>query len=161
VRSGNPHSWAVPLRNRCTAVSRELEQQRASVLAKRSVMYRMHARLECRVGRWMYDSDCVCKIRQSHGDLDLLLSQATAVNESFQDLIARIVGAMSNSRLSLVYGPVKKTDRVMQKLVRKYRRDTAAITDLIRCTLLVEALKDVPAVLPARCRWPPTPRPAA
>jgi len=46
------------------------------------------------------------------------------------------VGKSQPARLKR--GPVKKPQRAIEKVIRSYRRDTARLTDLVRCTCVVE-----------------------
>eukprot|EP00290_Baffinella_frigidus_P042402 CAMPEP_0180299312 /NCGR_PEP_ID=MMETSP0988-20121125/22016_1 /TAXON_ID=697907 /ORGANISM="non described non described, Strain CCMP2293" /LENGTH=99 /DNA_ID=CAMNT_0022279051 /DNA_START=1 /DNA_END=297 /DNA_ORIENTATION=+ len=55
--------------------------------------------------------------------------------------------AGSRPTLALKRGPIKKPDRALQKLVRVYGRDVAMLTDLVRCTVLAEDLKQVEALM--------------
>jgi len=93
------------------------------------------------------------------------------VNEPFLDLMASLVaspnaadgkgwgvararsggwtvgGGSARPALALKRGPVKKPDRALQKLVRVYGRDVAMLTDLVRCTVLAEDLRQVEALM--------------
>ena len=48
-----------------------------------------------------------------------------------------------SSGLEFVVGPVKQPMRILQKLVRKYRRDVGCLTDLVRCTVIADSQKNV------------------
>ncbi|KAJ1468476.1 hypothetical protein T484DRAFT_1984147, partial [Baffinella frigidus] len=70
------------------------------------------------------------------------------VNEPFLDLMASLVaGPNGADGLVLKRGPVKKPDRALQKLVRVYGRDVAMLTDLVRCTVVAEDLRQVEALM--------------
>ncbi|KAJ1472098.1 hypothetical protein T484DRAFT_1976202, partial [Baffinella frigidus] len=70
------------------------------------------------------------------------------VNEPFLDLMASMVAGPNDAdALALMRGPVKKPDRALQKLVRVYGRDVAMLTDLVRCTVLAEDLRQVEALM--------------
>ena len=51
------------------------------------------------------------------------------------------------ARAKLERGPVKRPDRALQKVVRKFYRDPRCLTDLIRCSILVDSIRDVKLVL--------------
>lgn len=75
------------------------------------------------------------KIAQRCEDLDQLYSHATAINDTFHDMIAEWI-SYSNAPGELVRGPIKQPRRAIQKCFRSYRRDPRALTDLVRCTVL-------------------------
>jgi hypothetical protein len=66
------------------------------------------------------------------------------VNEPFLDTVSDIVQELNNGadNLQLIRGPIKKPERALQKLVRLYNRDAAALTDLVRCTVVVDGLHE-------------------
>mmetsp|Transcript_47846 Transcript_47846/g.109088 ORF Transcript_47846/g.109088 Transcript_47846/m.109088 type:complete len:174 (+) Transcript_47846:178-699(+) len=45
----------------------------------------------------------------------------------------------------MIPGPIKRPDRAIQKIVRSYLRDAALVTDLVRCTVVLETLAQVQA----------------
>ncbi|KAJ1467762.1 hypothetical protein T484DRAFT_2327623 [Baffinella frigidus] len=110
--------------------------------------------LNQRAGRWSLRGHTI-KARQAHGDIDLLFREATTVNEPFLDLISALVAGTGSTDgpagesdaagagMALKRGPVKKPARALQKLVRLYGRDVAMLTDLVRCTVLAEDLRQV------------------
>jgi hypothetical protein len=55
------------------SIQDELLKQRSAALRRCSSFGRLHAHLCCHVGRWTLHN--VCKLRQAHGNLDLLVSQ--------------------------------------------------------------------------------------
>jgi len=80
------------------------------------------------------------------------------VNEPFLDLMASLVAGVGSTdgesddakpRMVLKRGPVKKPARALQKLVRLYGRDVAMLTDLVRCTVVAEDLRQVGALMAA------------
>jgi len=101
--------------------------------------------LEERSGRWSLRGEG--KGRQEESNLDLLMRHAGTVNEAFQDLISEISfnGCSVNRRAGLEFltGPVKQPMRILEKLVRKYRRDVGCLTDLVRCTVVADSLVEV------------------
>ncbi|KAJ1495814.1 hypothetical protein T484DRAFT_3099726 [Baffinella frigidus] len=125
---------------------------------------RVMAFLHQYVGRWSLRGGRD-KARQRHGDIDLLFHEAAVINEPFLDLMASLLAgvkavdgeemrfcsgseewigeALALRGLALKRGPIKKPDRALQKLVRVYGRDVAMLTDLVRCTVVAEDLKQV------------------
>jgi len=82
------------------------------------------------------------KPRQQLQDLDLLFRQARIINSHFLDWVKSWdewgVGLVRH-----VAGPVKHAQRAIQKCVRTYFRDPAAISDLVRCTVVYEDIVGV------------------
>jgi hypothetical protein len=87
------------------------------------------------------------KARQNTIDLDLLMENAGAMNDCFQDLVSDIgfngCSVNRSAGLEFVSGPVKQPMRTLEKLVRTYRRDVACLTDLVRCTVIADSLGNV------------------
>eukprot|EP00961_Rhodomonas_salina_P040556 544842-Rhodomonas_salina.4 len=52
----------------------------------------------------------------------------------------------------VIRGPVKQTERALQKCVRVYRRDPAYLADLVRCTVVFRTISDIELFL--RCTNP-------
>lgn len=50
-------------------------------------------------------------------------------------------------KAKLTRGPIKKPDRSLQKVVRKYFRDARCLTDIVRCVILFESIGDLQIVL--------------
>jgi len=59
--------------------------------------------------------------------------QARILNPHFQDWVRSWAGWDNGA--TYVPGPVKHAKRVIEKYIRAYGRDAAAITDLVRCTV--------------------------
>lgn len=137
-------------------IARELQEQRGQAVRSLGVVGRVMAFLNEHVGRWSLRGHR-SKARQVHGDINLLFNEASMVNEPFLDLMASLVAglggvggeeeASGRHALALKRGPIKKPDRALQKLVRVYGRDVAMLTDLVRCTVLVEDLSQVEALM--------------
>jgi hypothetical protein len=137
-------------------IARELQEQRGQAVRSLGVVGRVMAFLNEHVGRWSLRGHR-SKARQMHGDINLLFNEASMVNEPFLDLMASLVAglggvggeeeASGRPALALKRGPIKKPDRALQKLVRVYGRDVAMLTDLVRCTVLVEDLSQVEALM--------------
>jgi hypothetical protein len=140
----------------CKRITVQLDKQRTEALQRswwsyRFRMYwwspwgRVQAFLEQRVGRWSFLGKV--KLRQESTDLDLLIAKAGAINEKFLDLVSEIAfnGCSANHScgLEFVAGPVKQPMRILQKLVRRYRRDVGRLTDLVRCTVIADSLENV------------------
>jgi hypothetical protein len=109
------------------------------------------------------------KFRQSTYDFDRLFEQASALNSAVHDFLwdlichskplqnattehgrkGSIVGSLSQRTSNcerfpcLIFGPIKKPDRAIQKCVRSYRRDVGCLTDLVRCTIVVETTEQL------------------
>jgi len=157
------------LRRLADRIGQELQKQRRQTVRSLGVLARVMAFLNQRTGRSSVRGDR-CKARQAHGDIDLLFDEASMVNEPFLDMMASVVAGVggvdgegwrevhpgskewtgeSGSRpgLALKRGPVKRPERALQKLVRVYGRDVAMLTDLVRCTVLAEDLRQVEALM--------------
>jgi len=52
-------------------------------------------------------------------------------------------------RAELCRGPVKRPDRALQKVVRRFYRDPRCLTDIVRCCILLESIADVRKALDA------------
>jgi hypothetical protein len=72
-RTQNVEQQVANLREISKSIEDELLKQRSAVLKPCSSFGRLHAHLLCHVGRWTLHN--VCKLRQAHGNLDLLVSQ--------------------------------------------------------------------------------------
>lgn len=81
------------------------------------------------------------KPRQAAQDLDTLFMQARLLNPHFQDWVRSWVGWQDGARH--VPGPVKHLRRVIEKCVRIYGRDAAAVTDFVRCTAIFPTMGGV------------------
>ena len=69
------------------------------------------------------------KYRQRTKNIDLLFEEAATLNDSFLQLIGNeMLGASQSFEWRLVRGPVKRPDRSLQKVVRKYYRDARCLT---------------------------------
>ncbi|KAJ1473643.1 hypothetical protein T484DRAFT_1835297, partial [Baffinella frigidus] len=132
------------LRRLAGGIALELQEQRQLAVRSLRVVRRVMAFLNQRVGRWSLARGHSIKARQAHGNINLLFDEAAMVNEPFLDLIASLVsGIVRNIGLALLRGPVKRPARALQKLVRLYGRDVAMLTDLVRCTVIAEDLRQV------------------
>ena len=106
------------------------------------------------------------KVRQRCSDIVDLFTRATIINDVFQDHFQNIVNGLNARRreagasakseeeerrgdLVMLRGPVKKPERALQKCVRVYRRDTACLTDLVRCTIVAQTIQQVHELLSA------------
>ncbi|KAJ1477114.1 hypothetical protein T484DRAFT_1963970, partial [Baffinella frigidus] len=87
------------------------------------------------------------KAREAHGDIDLLFDEAAMVQAESQEWSTE--PDSSRAGLALERGPVKRPARALQKLVRLYGRDVAMLTDLVRCTVIAEDLRQVEALMEA------------
>jgi len=81
------------------------------------------------------------KPRQAEQDCDILVKQARLLNPHFQDWVPSWAGWGNGAKY--VPGPVKHARRVIEKCVRAYARDAAAVTDLVRCTIVYPSLQGV------------------
>jgi hypothetical protein len=133
----------------CKEITVRLGKQRKEALEMSwwtpPVWGRAKAILEERVGRWSLL--CKGKVRQESTDLDLLMAHAGVINEKFLDLLSEIFfnsySANHSNGLKFNAGPVKQPMRILQKLVRRYRRDVGCLTDLVRCTVIADSLENV------------------
>jgi len=83
------------------------------------------------------------KVRQITSNMDELMDLATEVNYHFQDLVM----AWCPPGTFHIPGPVKRPLRSMQKATRRYRRDLACLTDLVRCTIVCNDITKAAQVL--------------
>ena len=132
------------------AVERELRSQYLAERARVSLHMRQIQNRNKGYGRFAVHEaghDMLGKFRQVSSDLDQLFEQASSLNSAVQDYIADLLIPLQSSSSStsefqrfphLVNGPVKRPDRAIQKCVRSYRRDVGCLTDLVRCTIVVE-----------------------
>ncbi len=124
----------------CKRITALLDQGREEGIQKLTWYGLCIAVLEERVGRWSLL--CKGKARQKITDLDLLMADAGAINEAFQEIISEIsfkcCDVNHSSGLEFIAGPVKQPTRTLQKLVRRYRRDVGCLTDLVRCTVIAD-----------------------
>jgi hypothetical protein len=135
---GNPNA-VTDLAKLCKGITALLDQQRAEALQMLPWYRRVQAHSEQRVGRWSLL--CKGKARQKITDLNLLMTYAGKINESFQDLMYQKI-RNHTSGLEFIAGPVKQPMRTLQKLVRRYKRDVGCLTDLVRCTVVADSLED-------------------
>jgi hypothetical protein len=93
------------------------------------------------------------KLRQSTSDFDRLLEQASSLNWAVHDFLSDLISPLqeaateqgsSSSQFErfpcLKFAPIKQPDRAIQKCVRSYRRNAGCLTDLVRCTIIVETI---------------------
>jgi hypothetical protein len=145
---GNPDA-VTKLAKLCKGITVRLDQQREEALRMLPWYRQGLAYLEQRIGRWSLL--CKGKARQNSSDLDVLMENAGAVNEMFQDLVSDIGFNGSfvhhTTGLEFLAGPVKQPLRTIEKLVRRYRRDVGCLTDLVRCTVIADSLENVESFL--------------
>lgn len=67
--------------------------------------------------------------------------QARVVNPHFHDWVKSWAGW--GNGVEYLSGPVKHAGRVIQKCIRAYGRDVAAISDLVRCTVIYHTMQGV------------------
>ena len=79
------------------------------------------------------------KYLQQIDQLDELFAQARALNFTFQEQLKLWCPVPGK----FIMGPVKHPERAIQKIVRKYRRDVAQLTDCVRCTVVFDTVKEV------------------
>ncbi|EKX43024.1 hypothetical protein GUITHDRAFT_140871 [Guillardia theta CCMP2712] len=115
------------------------------------------------------------KARQRSSDIDQLFAQAASINEPVQQVLSSIVESYLATqthekeqptsvpspaelhatfgeeepvkKFEFVPGPVKQPLRSFQKCIRAYRRDVGLLTDLVRCTFVVEDMQTLLGVL--------------
>ena len=93
------------------------------------------------------------KFRQSTSDFDRLFEQASSLNSAVHDLLSDLISPLQEDATEqdsnsfkfehfpcLKFAPIKQPDRTIQKCVRSYRRDAGCLTDLVRCTIIVETI---------------------
>eukprot|EP00960_Hanusia_phi_P016363 482348-Hanusia_phi.AAC.1 len=78
------------------------------------------------------------KIRQQSTSLEKLFEEAHEVSAAFQGWVSKWnpVGRVEQ-------GKVKSCERAIQKTVRSYHRDASCLTDVVRCTVVVESVSEV------------------
>ena len=82
------------------------------------------------------------KICQVTANADALFEEAAVLNDNFFNFLE------SNLDVGeLCRGPVKKPDRAFQKVARKYYYDPRHLTDLVRCCVVCEYIRDVRRLL--------------
>ncbi len=145
--SNDPEALA-EMTKMCKEISGVLIQQRDDALHMLSLFDKARAYLDERVGRWILRGrKGTVKARQKCSDIDVLFSNAGAINEPFQELVSKIgfngCSVNHSAGLEFVAGPVKQPTRALEKLVRRYRRDFGCLTDLVRCSVIADSLKNV------------------
>ncbi|EKX42368.1 hypothetical protein GUITHDRAFT_111645 [Guillardia theta CCMP2712] len=78
------------------------------------------------------------KIRQESSDFERLFLQAQEISAQFQLWVSSW-----NQVGRVEHGNVKSCSRAMQKTVRSYQRDPSCLTDLVRCTVVVQSIDEV------------------
>eukprot|EP00960_Hanusia_phi_P022785 673391-Hanusia_phi.AAC.1 len=86
------------------------------------------------------------KIRQASRDFEQLFLQAQEVSAHFQLWVSSW-----NQVGRVEHGNVKSCGRAMQKTVRSYNRDPSCLTDLVRCTIVVQSMDEVLAWVTSLC----------
>jgi len=86
------------------------------------------------------------KIRQTTLDIDILFEQAVIVNDKFFEFLQSEIIPLSKA-LVMCQGPVKRPDRALQKVVRRFHRDPRCLTDIVRCIILLDSIEGVWQVL--------------
>ncbi|EKX45978.1 hypothetical protein GUITHDRAFT_108018 [Guillardia theta CCMP2712] len=78
------------------------------------------------------------KIRQESRDIEKLFQEAQEISAAFQLWVSAW-----NQVGRVQHGNVKSCARAIQKTVRSYGRDPSCLTDLVRCTILVQSMEEV------------------
>jgi len=86
------------------------------------------------------------KIRQTTFDIDMLFAEAAIVNDDFLDFLQSEMKSVFDTGW-MCRGPIKRPDRALQKVVRRFYRDPRCLTDLVRCVILVDSIAAVRQVL--------------
>lgn len=125
-------------------VNLQIQAQHAAELRKAGTTARaMHwLRTGRRVGRFHKGGS---RVMQDTGDIETLFIQARTINDHFQSLMESLVEEWAQDGLpaQVIRGPVKQTERALQKCVRVYRRDPAYLADLVRCTVVFRTISDI------------------
>ena len=92
------------------------------------------------------------KFGQQTADIDMLFEEATIVNDDFLNLLQekivdKVNAVTAGSNCELVHGIVKRPDRALQKVVRRYHRDPRNLTDLVRGCIIASSIHEVWLVL--------------
>ncbi|EKX31684.1 hypothetical protein GUITHDRAFT_122124 [Guillardia theta CCMP2712] len=115
----------------------EIQAELKSKIAQRveSPLQQLVEMLELRRTRY---STRMHKITQQCQDLQQLYLEAQQVSADFQQLIA------TWTPVGFVWeGKLKSVARAIQKTVRSYGRDASCLTDIVRCTVVVDSIDDV------------------
>lgn len=91
------------------------------------------------------------KIRQRTKDIDSLFAEAAIINDAVFEKLEEILRRKGILRdvADLACGPVKRPDRALQKIVRKYDRDPRCLTDIVRCCVKLDSIEQVKEALVA------------
>ena len=134
------------IHNLCSETKIQIQQERDDVVKKWNFFNRFLFNMGAGPRFWQQASRYgrTGKYRQRTQNVDLLFEEAVALNQAFLQLVEdEILGASQSFTGTLVCGPVKRTDRALQKVVRKYYRDIRCLTDLIRCCMVLPSIESV------------------
>ena len=82
------------------------------------------------------------KVRQMTANANMLFEEATVLNDHYFSFLDSNIDIGDLHR-----GPVKRPDRALQKVARKYFYDPRLLTDLVRCCVVCESITEVRQVL--------------
>jgi len=138
------------IHKQCVEARAKIKEERDAAVAKLSVVNRSLVRISAGPRSWQHEFRYgrTGKYRQFTKDIDVLFDEAAMLNDHFLDLIDRLMIHASNGR-GFVRGPVKRPDRALQKVIRKYYRDPRCLTDLVRCCIILPSICDVSSCLTA------------
>jgi len=140
----------------CAEDKVKIRQERDDVIARWSFLDRFLFSTGAGPRSWQQESRYgrTGKYRQRTKNIDLLFEEAATLNDSFLQLIGNeMLGASQSFEWRLVRGPVKRPDRSLQKVVRKYYRDARCLTDIIRCCITLPSIESVRQCLEViRCK---------
>lgn len=87
-------------------------------------------------------------VRQPSDELDALYWRANAIHPWFKEYICRVINVLNNGdehdatpgSFDAKVPGVKQTERVLQKIARSYKGDSARVLDLVRVTIIVNTI---------------------
>jgi hypothetical protein len=132
------------IQKRCSWATAKIKEELDDAVTKFPVVDRLLFKMRAGPRSWQHESRYARtgKYRQRTQDIDLLFDEATMLNDRFLDLVDGLVSRETGWK-GLVRGPVKRPDRALQKVVRRYNRDARCLTDLVRCCILLPSICDV------------------
>ena len=136
------------INQQCFQATAKIKEERAAAVDKFSLVEKIVFKVGAGPRSWQHVSRYgrTGKYRQSTKDIDILFDEAAILTDCFLDLVDTLVTHETGSR-GVVRGPVKRPDRALQKVIRKYYRDPRCLTDLVRCCILLPSISDVGSCL--------------
>ena len=141
VWKGQNESRLKELRDLCKGIQEEIDSER-KIMDETHTNRDLFHWLKNRAHDNLFTEDG--KRLQRKNDLDVLFKDAQRLNKHVHNEIKKIVThSGTKSKFDFVSGPIKRPQRAIEKIVRRYHRQPRYLTDIVRCRVYVEDLESI------------------